>query len=137
MSRADLPAVFARSPSAIMEVRRPALVLGLLLTALTACSVGTYGEEQMSSTPDAAMMENPANAASFTSMITPLVNPRCTSCHGTAQAPNLMSYEMLQAQYKRKPGNTNILVTKGDHSGIQYFNTTEKATVESWINNLQ
>ena len=119
-----------------MEVRRPVLLL-VLLTSLAACSVVTYGEEQMSSTPDAAVMDNPANATSFTAQITPLVMPRCTSCHGTAQAPNLTSYAMMQAQYKRKPGDTNLLVTKGDHAGIQYFNTTEKATVESWINNLQ
>jgi hypothetical protein len=82
-------------------------------------------------------MENPANAASFTTTMTPLVMPRCTSCHGTQQAPNLTSYADLQPTYKMKPGNTNRLVTKGDHAGIQYFNATEKTTVENWINNLQ
>src|SRR5574337_253855 len=70
-------------------------------------------------------------AQTFQSMIQPLVNPKCTSCHSTTQPPNLSSFESLQAQYKTKPGMNNILVTKGDatqgmHEGIQYFDATQK-----------
>jgi len=76
-------------------------------------------------------------AQTFDSVIKPLVT-RCTSCHGTTQAPNLGSYSVLDAKYRTPPGASNILVTKGDatngtHEGIQYFSASEKTTIANWI----
>lgn len=80
-------------------------------------------------------------AQTFTSMITPLVNPRCTGCHGGVTPPNLTSFAALQDKYKMKPGMGNILVIKGDatagaHEGITYFSATDKTTVATWIDSL-
>ena len=76
-------------------------------------------------------------AQKFSTVITPLVT-RCTSCHGTSQAPNFSSYETLDARYKTPPGAMNILATKADptagkHEGIDYFNAADKQKVIDWI----
>jgi hypothetical protein len=68
-------------------------------------------------------------------MIAPLVT-ECTGCHGTGEPPNLTSFAALQPKYKLKPGNTNVLVTKGDHQNITYFTAGEKTTVAAWIDSL-
>lgn len=105
------------------------LVLSL---SLAACSVGAVeggGVDGGGSGSNDAM-----NRMTFTTVITPLVT-ECTACHG-GTPPNLTSYDMLQPKYKMKPGNMNVLVTKGDHSGVTYFNQTEKDQVTAWINGL-
>jgi cytochrome c553 len=119
-----------------MEVRRRPLLLVLVVgLAVAGCSVGEYGAEQQSMSPDAAQVTGGANEASFNATVKPLV-ATCVSCHG-AQPPTLTSYAMLQPKYKMRPGNTNILVTKGDHQGITYFNATDKAAIQGWIDGLQ
>ena len=120
-----------------MEVRAKAFVVALAL--VTGCSVGEYGTETTTTmTPDASMTTTTTGGngeASFNSMVKPLVSS-CTSCHAGNQAPNLTSFTTLAAKYKMKPGSTNILVTKGNHAGIQYLDATAKSTVQSWIDSL-
>lgn len=129
-----------------MEVRadvvsRIAGILAALLfvtLAATGCSVGEYGESTESSnmTPDApASSNNAAGETSFNATVKPLVTT-CVSCHAGGTPPNLMSFAMLQAKYKMKPGSANILVTKGNHSGIQYLSAGDAATVKNWIDSL-
>ena len=127
-----------------MEVRATALSLRLVLFSLVVavavgagCSVGEYGETTTMA-PDAMMTtnNNAAGEASFNSTIKPLTMPTCVSCHSGGTAPNLTSFAALQPKYKTKPGMTNILVTKGDHSGIAYFNGTDKTAVQNWIDSL-
>ena len=129
-----------------MEVRadvvsRIAGILAALLfvaLATTGCSVGEYGtaSENSNMSPDAATSQNnAAGEASFNSMVKPLVT-NCVSCHGGGTPPNLTSFAMLQAKYKMKPGSTNILVTKGNHSGIQYLSAGDATTVKNWIDSL-
>lgn len=114
---------------------RTMLTIGLL----GACSVGQVdGLATDGAGPGADA--DPADIQSFNSMIAPMVT-RCTGCHGAQQDPNLSSFVALKAKYKTKPGASSLLVTKGDatagmHQGIQYFNTTEKATVASWLDGL-
>lgn len=122
-----------------MEVRR----LIASLAVLVGCSVGEVPVGGNGTPPDAApnnttdsSTSGSAGEASFNSMIMPLVNPRCTSCHSNSTPPNLSSFSALEAKYKMKPGSSNILVNKGDHAGIQYFNTTERMTVQNWIDSL-
>jgi hypothetical protein len=110
-----------------------------LLVLFAACSVGEVPLEG-GGTPDAQQMG--PNQQSFDMIMKPLVMP-CLGCHSTTQAPNLTSFDALQAMYKNKPGNTNILVTKGDAlggqhpQGIPYFNTDQKNQVTAWIDGLQ
>jgi hypothetical protein len=104
-----------------------------LFTLLTACSVGAVDGD---ATPDAP----PSQAElSFNMTITPIV-ARCTapSCHGGGISPNMTSYGMLTSstRYTMKPGNQNILVTKGNHANITYFTPMDSATMEMWINTL-
>ena len=122
-----------------MDVRANALV-ALFVVSLVGCSVGevpTGGDV----TPDAAMQNNNNNnnnnagETSFNSTVKPLVTS-CVSCHGGNQAPNLTSFTALEAKYKMKPGSTNVLVTKGNHAGIQYLNAADKLTVQNWIDSL-
>lgn len=120
-----------------MEVRRT-VILALFATLTTAaCSVGEYGTGgETATTPDAAMTTTGGqDETSFNMMVKPLAASNgCTGCHG-AQAPTLTSWDMLQAKYKTKSG-AMILATKGAHQGSQYFNQTDLATVQSWINGL-
>ncbi|MDQ3337916.1 MAG: hypothetical protein M4D80_22365 [Myxococcota bacterium] len=120
-----------------MEVPRRPILLALVVVALAAagCSVGEYGAEQQSMSPDAAQVSGGGNETSFNATVKPLV-ANCVSCHG-AQPPTLTSYAALQAKYKMKPGSANILVTKGDHQGITYFNANDKAAIQGWIDGLQ
>jgi hypothetical protein len=98
-----------------------------------ACSVG----EVPSGGGDGGGM---GGGQSFEAMIKPLVGgspARCTGCHMLNQPPTLSSFSALEMKYKMGPGNTNILVTKGNHAGItNYFNATEQMTVASWIDSL-
>ena len=71
----------------------------------------------------------------FDAQVKPLVT-RCIGCHSGTQVPILTSYATLAAKYKVKPGETNILVTKGDHQGVMYFSAVEKTAVANWINSL-
>lgn len=110
-----------------------------LLVLFSACSVGEVPGEG-SGTPDAP----PAgpNQLSFNAMIKPIVGA-CVGCHTVGQPPILTSFDTLEARFTAKPGNTNILVTKGDATnnqhpvGIPYFTADQKATVTSWIDGLQ
>ena len=133
-----------------MEVRANPLALIVLLLSFAACSVGEVPTEGGSTiTPDASASNNnnnnndntgdtnnAAGEASFNSMIKPLVEPRCTSCHANSTPPNLSSFAALEAKYKMKPGSANVLVTKGDHAGIQYFDAAQRTTVQNWIDSL-
>jgi hypothetical protein len=115
-------------------------ILVLLLYGLgTGCSVGEYGPDtEIATTPDAmtTTTNNAAGEASFNSTIKPLVMTNCVSCHNGSTPPNLTSFSALQAKYKMKPGMTNVLVTKGNHAGIQYFGATDKTAVQNWIDSL-
>ncbi len=110
-----------------------------LLVLFSACSVGEVPGEG-SGTPDAP----PAgpNQLSFNAMIKPIVGA-CIGCHTVGQPPILTSFDTLDTKFKAKPGNTNILVTKGDATnnqhpvGIPYFTPDQKATVTAWIDGLQ
>ena len=125
-----------------MEVRAnaPALI-AVMFVALVGCSVGEVPVGGDVTTPDAAMQNNnnnnnnAAGEASFNSTVKPLVTS-CVSCHQGNQAPNLTSFTALEAKYKMKPGNTNVLVTKGNHAGIQYLGAADKMTVQNWIDSL-
>ena len=101
-----------------------------LFALLTACSVGAVEGDPPIDAPQSA------NELSFNMMIKPLVT-ECVGCHGNGQSPpNLTSFSALASKYTTKPGSANILVTKGDHSGVTYFTVAEKATVTSWIDSL-
>jgi hypothetical protein len=110
-----------------------------LLVLFSACSVGEVPGEG-SGTPDAPAAG--PNQLSFNAMIKPLV-ANCLGCHSTGQPPNLTSFDTLEAKFKVKPGNTNILVTKGHATnnqhpvGIPYFTPDQKTTVTTWIDGLQ
>jgi hypothetical protein len=115
----------------------------LLLVLLTACSVGEVPDG--TTTPDAKTGGDGGGGTgggqTFNTMIKPLVDGRCTSCHAGGTAPNLSSFMMLEPKYKMKPGASNILVTEGNltsgqHHGIPYFNATEQTTVKNWIDSL-
>ena len=97
-----------------------------------ACSVG---EVTGGATPDGG--NGTGGGQTFNTQIAPLVM-RCTgsTCHGGTTSPNLTSFMALGLPYKAKPGSTNILVTKGDHQNIMYFNATEKMQVAAWIDSL-
>lgn len=104
-----------------------------LLTLLTACSVGAVdGGAAIDAPPSQAEL-------TFNTSIKPIVE-RCSAptCHGGAIPPNLSSFGALTAvaKYTMKPGNTNILYTKGNHVNVTYFNATDLATLEMWINSL-
>jgi len=117
-----------------MLVAKKLLVLAALV--FMGCTVGEVPLE--GGTPDAAVVDN-VGETSFTTMIKPLVT-ECVSCHGSGTPPNLSSFTALQAKYKMKPGNANILVTKGGaantHQGLPYLTTEEQATVTAWIESL-
>jgi cytochrome c553 len=104
----------------------------LALLVLGACSVG---EVKTGGGPDAGA----GGSVSFTMKVAPLVT-RCTGCHGNAQSqPTLTSFDALQAKYKTKPGEQNILVTKDlgvKHHDIDYLSTAERQQVADWINSL-
>jgi hypothetical protein len=119
-----------------MEVRTSSLVALLLAALLGGCEVGEYGTSNSNpSMVDGGGSSSSGPEASFNAMVKPRV-ATCVSCHAGAQPPSLGSYSALESKYKMKPGSSNILVTKGDHQGITYFNATDKAAVESWINSL-
>jgi hypothetical protein len=112
----------------------------LLATVMSgACSVGQVD----GLAPDGGGgPADPADIQSFNQMIAPMVT-RCTGCHGTQQAPNLLSFEALQAKFKTKPGSTSglvaknaILVPAGQHQGMAYLSATELTTVTAWVDAL-
>jgi len=100
---------------------------------LAACSVGEVPSGG-GVTPDGG--GGGGGGQSFEAMIKPLVMPKCTGCHAGGVPPTLTAFSVLEAKYKTKPGNANVLVTKGDHSGVIYFDATQKATVAAWIDSL-
>lgn len=115
-------------------LRSMVTILGL---ALAACSVGEVETPAIDAAPP-----NPANIASFMTMIGPLVVP-CTGCHGSTQNPVLTSFTTLLPMYYAKPGSSSKLVTKdiddntpGMHQGISYLNDTQKMTVSTWIDGV-
>lgn len=114
---------------------RAVLILGA--TALAACDVGVV--DIGGGGVDAA---NSAKAAMFESTIKPMaVSMGCVTatCHGGIQTPQMSSYAVLGVAYKTAPGATNPLVIKGGnpppgtHSGIPYFDATQRATIAAWI----
>jgi hypothetical protein len=116
---------------------------GLVLFAIAGCDVGEVPLNGGGGDGGVVDSTNTAGAASFNSMIAPLVT-ECTvsGCHNL-QIPVLTSFEALGARYKMKPGSSNVLVTKGassipagTHSGIPYLTTAEQATVAAWIDSL-
>jgi hypothetical protein len=126
--------------------RFPSLFVAMLLAAVSvsACDLGEVEN------PDAGggggggggSGGGDGGGQTFTSMITPLVSPRCTNCHGGSTEPNLADYSKLMAKYKVKPGAQNVLVTKGDstggmHYGMPYFTAAEKTTVGNWIDSIK
>lgn len=113
-----------------------AVVAALLMTA--ACSVGEVPIGG-GGTPD-GNNDGTGGGMSFNAMVKPLVT-ECVACHSTTQPPNLMSFSALDAKYKAKPGNANILVTKGSltagvHQGVPYLTPAEQTTVAGWIDSL-
>lgn len=73
---------------------------------------------------------------------------RCAGlgCHATGgQKPTLDAYaplaSQLTTQYPARPGNTNILVTKGKaagtHSNMMWLSTTEQTKLGNWIDSLE
>ena len=121
-----------------MDVLRAALVS--LFTMAAACSVGEVPIG--GGTPDGGGGDGGGTGGgqTFDARVKPLVT-ECIACHGGTQAPNLASFAVLQATYKTKPGNTNILVTKGNltggvHSGLPYLTAAEQTTVAAWIDSL-
>ncbi len=108
------------------------LSVALALAALSACDVGEAGDEDGNGSGNGNGM---GGGQSFTSMIAPLVTG-CTGCHGGNQAPNLTAFSKLEPKYKMKPGSSNVLATKGDHQGITYLTTEQRATVATWIDSL-
>ncbi len=84
--------------------------------------------------------EDPANAQSFEAVLKPLATMNgCldAACHGGVQSPRLSSYALLEAKYKMKPGAMNILVTKGPHQNVPFFDAAEQAMVAAWIDGLR
>lgn len=125
-----------------------AILAVLVLAAVAGCDVGEVPPLGSGNDPasgvDAGIGGGGGNQAaaeqSFETTIAPLVG-RCTACHGTSLPPNLTSFDTLDARYKTKPGASNILVTEadstgGEHNGITYFSTADKATVAGWIDSL-
>jgi hypothetical protein len=111
----------------------------LVALFITACSVG---EVPIGGGPDGGTGNNNGTGGgqSFNAMVKPLVT-ECVACHSTTQPPNLMSFNMLQAPYKAKPGSTNVLVTKGSltagvHQGVPYFTNAEQMSIAAWIDSL-
>lgn len=111
----------------------------LLLSLLVACSVGEVplpgGAPDGGATADAPASGASPGAISFNMKVKPLVTA-CVACHSGGQAPNLTSFDALDARYKMKPGNTNILVTKGAHQGQPFLTADGITTVTAWINSL-
>jgi hypothetical protein len=130
--RACVPVAVLHDQMPPMEVRISSLAL-LLVAVLGGCEVGEYG-----ATPTTMIDSGGGGGggeASFNAMVKPRIST-CLGCHSGGQAPNLSSFSTLAEKYKMKPGASNILVTKGDHQGITYFNATDKAAITSWINSL-
>ncbi|HEU4731165.1 MAG TPA: hypothetical protein VFT22_24900 [Kofleriaceae bacterium] len=75
------------------------------------------------------------DAMVFNASVKPLLT-RCVGCHAGLQPPDLTDYARLDARYKTKPATVNLLVNKGDHEGVAYFNTTEKDAVVMWVDSL-
>lgn len=112
----------------------------LAAVSLSACDLGEV-DDGMGGGGGGGGGSGDNGGPTFTSMITPLVSPRCTACHGGATEPNLADYTKLMAKYKVKPGAMNVLVTKGDatanmHYGAPYFTAAEKTTVGNWIDSI-
>jgi hypothetical protein len=124
-----------------MAVLRAAIASFLFVAA---CDVGEVPTSGASPTPDAPQAGSDAAstdtsvadpAGDFTTKIQPIVSGLCTGCHAGGQPPNLTSYTALEATYKRRPGASNILVTKGAHLGPA-LNATQKDTVIKWIDSI-
>jgi hypothetical protein len=117
-----------------MDVRKALVAVGLAL--LVGCSVGEYGEStEMGGGVDAGNTGADNDETSFTIMVKPTaVEALCTGCHG-AQPPTLTGFDKMQAQYKTKAG-AMILKTKGAHQGNPYFNATQQAAINAWVDGL-
>lgn len=105
-----------------------------LLALLAACSVGEVTDGGVDSGMD--MNNGTGGGQSFNMIIKPLVDPKCTGCHSAGTPPTLSSFSALQPKYKMKPGASNVLVTKGNHAGVIYFDATQQKTVADWIDSL-
>lgn len=137
-------------------VRGPILRIALLAVMLGGCDLGTVGGTSIT---DGGSDANTAGAASFTSMIEPLVVARTCLVGGTchmAQNPKLDSFANLQSseslyasaggRYLKKPAATMSLIVTGPaslvggpggtHQGITYFDATQLATIAAWIDSL-
>lgn len=117
------------------------LCIAVLLTTLSACELGEVGG---GADAGGGGMDGSGGGGgggqSFNAMIKPLVTT-CTGCHSGITPPDLSSFDKLGAAYKTKPGNANILVTKGAltgnvHQGVPYFTADQQATVAAWIDSL-
>jgi hypothetical protein len=116
------------------------MVVRAVLTTLllvTACSVG---EVPIGGSGPDGNNDGTGGGKSFNMIVKPLVT-ECVACHATTQPPNLSSFMTLDAKYKTKPGNTNVLVIKGSltggtHQGIPYLTADEQTAVAGWIDSL-
>lgn len=119
-----------------------------LLVLSSACDVSSPTVDAPPSVEsDAEMhMDDIARGKSFDNIVRPLVTECATGpCH-TGQPPLLTSYAAMTAvpanlaKYTARPGNANILVTKGGvdntHMGLDYFSPLEQAQVAAWIDSL-
>jgi hypothetical protein len=130
-----------------------------LFLSLAACSVGeipiggTPTADAPVSTVDASTIDSSGMmidaaptgndpAATFTMIVTPIVTKdiagkTCSQagCHSGVQKPNLTSYASLEAAYKVKPGNRNILTTHGLHTGPA-LPTADAKAIAGWIDSL-
>ena len=113
-----------------------------VLCVLAGCDVGEVpvGGGSNNPTVDAPPGEDPANKASFDTVMKPMVMAKgCLNgaiCH-MVSPPQLAEYSSVAAKYKVKPGNANILVTKGDHQNTIYFDQAQKDAVAAWIDGLK
>ena len=141
-----------------MEVVRGTMLrTALLVTLVAGCDLGTVGGGTAVTDGGGGSADaNGAGAASFTSMIEPLVVTRTCLVGGTChmvQNPkldtfaNLQSSEALYAptgRYLLKAGMSVIVKGPaslvggpgGTHQGITYFNATEIGTISAWIDSL-
>jgi len=149
-------------PSLACPQRQTMAVLRAAITSLlfvAACDVGEVPASGASPAPDAgggggsdaagsADSGSPTGAeATFNSQIKQMVM-RCANpgCHATGgQKPTLDAYtplaDQLRTQYTVRPGNTNVLVTKGkaagNHSNMPWLSGTEQTALGNWIDSLQ
>lgn len=111
------------------------ILVATLVALLGACSVGDGGGEGDDDGRGSGSGPGSADPSqSFEAEVKPNVG-LCLACHGGNLPPNLLSYAKLEAKYKVKPGDTNILVTKGSHEG-RALTDAQRAAIIAWINRL-